>query len=132
MVMGPWIRLAAVLAATTVFLSGPRAEAHELTCDGSKVECPALIEPEVIVKTLSSVARYCGFDAEGCARLTKGFRQCYVFIKRKALRGTLKHEMNHCRGWAHEGHGHHNHAKLWTPFPEVDVWMARKKEDSPE
>ena len=96
------------------------------TCDGSEVVCEPLVSPEIEVIKVGNVARYCGLGAEGCAKLTAGFKTCTIYIELRAKKGTLEHEMNHCYGWQHSGHGRRNHMKPWTPFPVVEQWLLSK------
>ena len=119
-----------ITLAGIAFMKGAPARAQDSvpTCHGEAQVCEALIDPVITIKKVSDrhLRFVCGAEAQGCAQIYAGFETCTIYLKRGAGKKVKLHEENHCRGWAHIGHGHKAHDAEWVPFEAVEQWLLKQ------
>ena len=107
-----------VIAALALAISIPAlGDTGEYDVGVAGVDYEKLIDPVEInvIRNNSKLRKSCGKAAQGCAMTSKRMYRdmdtgeivkteyvCNVFLKVHADDITLRHEMKHCYGWAHE------------------------------
>lgn len=94
-------------------------QAQEI-CRGDREDCPDLLKLPIEHyewKDQLTVGVQCkDLDVLGCAKIYgKGGKltRCVIHTIRYPLSDLLRHEINHCRGWEHQGGGEKAHSRPW-------------------
>ena len=104
-------------------------ESDQVCAGADRSPCPDLLRAEVSVvihEGIDSLWAACVLpEIDACAIRTAswGEAHCVIHQLASAPAQVFEHEMNHCRGWDHEGTGVAAYAQPWQV--NRGLWLAR-------
>lgn len=81
--------------------------------------CEDLSGAEVTFKKVGHItfSKVCSNGASACAVVNISAKECTIYYKTRTIDATLlNHELNHCRGWFHVGHGKKAYRRPWVDY----------------
>ena len=116
-----WLLFLAVLLVVLAWAWDQQPVMPEACHDAHRLPCPDLLGADVRIRYHDSKATLtplCGdVRSTGCALRSVRWREavCDVHLLQPASELLLLHEMNHCRGWEHDGDSQAAYARPWLP-----------------
>lgn len=122
----PWVNPYWILFVSGLFLVLLAAAAHqnsrsEVCFRASHELCPDLLKAKIQINrhaSRSMVASLCGDQrSNACAIRRARWQQvtCDVHVLSPEDPSVLQHELNHCRGWEHQGDTQEAYEQPWVP-----------------
>lgn len=109
-----------IMALTAVVLLFVVLPAQADTCENAHRDaCEDLIGAEVTFEKVGHItfSKVCSNNAAACAVVNISAKQCTIYYKTRTIDATLlNHELNHCRGWFHKGHGKKANRRPWVDY----------------
>ena len=116
-----WLLFLAVLLVVLAWARDQQPVMPEACHDAHRLPCPDLLGADVRIRYHDSkvtLTPLCGdVRSTGCALRSVRWREavCDVHLLQPASELLLLHEMNHCRGWEHDGDSQAAYARPWLP-----------------
>ena len=97
-----------------------------MDCEASISACPDLVGAQIEIRKSLNYQTACeGFvtvpvdGVDGCAVLNITRGTCTIYIGFRSTPETRRHEIAHCRGYAHTWNGREY---TWFPMPEISQY----------
>ena len=116
-----WVSLLSVLTLVLLLAGLHQSTRPEVCVRASYDLCPDLLRAEIRINkhvSRSVVMSICGDERSNACAIRRARWQratCEVHVLLPEDPSVLRHELNHCRGWEHQGDSHEAYQRPWIP-----------------
>ena len=116
-----WVLFLGGLTLVLLFAGLYDKSSSEVCVSGGYELCPDLLNATIKIKKHdlpSMVAQICGDARSNACAIRRARWQrvvCEVHVLTPEVPGVLIHELNHCRGWEHQGDSQAAYGQPWVP-----------------
>ncbi|MDG1065188.1 MAG: hypothetical protein P8O91_03135 [Luminiphilus sp.] len=116
-----WVLFLGGLSLVLLLAGLCQKSSSEFCVGGGHELCPDLLGATIRIKRYalpSMVAHICGDRRSNACAIRKARWQrvtCEVHVLTPEAPGVLQHELNHCRGWEHQGDSQEAYGQPWVP-----------------